>query len=94
MNGIKWDQDNLHTLGRHFLRNVLGNMRGNENTLVRFGETGQGIQPNYQVTFPNGVTRVLRGSSHEAFQQVDEFDSGKISQPFNLATVTEAYRKS
>ncbi len=91
MTGIEWHQHNLHDLGRIFLRNVIKNMRGYEDALVRFGETGRGIQPNYQVTFINGTTITLRGSSHKPFELTDEFDSARISQPFNLAAVTKAY---
>jgi hypothetical protein len=90
VSGIEWGEDNLHTLGRVFLRQVLENMRGREESVVRLGETGQGVQPNYQVTFPNGVVRTLRGSSHKAFEQADEFDATRISEPFTLAQVRNA----
>lgn len=94
MNKIFWSTENLHTLGRIFLRNVMNNMRGKEDSIVRFGETGLGIQPNYQVIFPNGVKRTLRGSSHDAYEQTDEFDPEKISQPFNLAAIKKAYEQA
>ena len=94
MSRIEWKEDNLHTLGRVFLRNVLDHLRGHEGSIVRLGETGVGVQPNYQVTFPNGVTRALRGSSHEAFEQTEEFDIDRISQPFTLAQVRAAYEQS
>lgn len=91
---IEWNENNLPTLGRFFLRRVLDNMRGREDSVVRFGETGQGIQPNYQVTFPNGRIMTLRGSSHEVFEQADEFDSHNVSKAFNLAAIQAAYNQA
>lgn len=95
MNNLEWNENNLSTLGRVFLRNVLDNMRGREESLVRLGETGQGIQPNYQVTFPNGVIRTIRGSLHDAFEHTEtEFDSEKVSVAFNLKAVQNAYDRA
>ncbi|MFB2733757.1 hypothetical protein [Shewanella mangrovisoli] len=94
MSGIEWNEDSLPTLGRVFLRHVIGHMRGRSESTVRFGVTGQGIMPNYQVTFPNGVTRTLRGSSHDAFEQADAFDEERISRPFFLAEIQSAYDKA
>lgn len=93
MSSIIWSESNLPTLGRVFLRNMLDNMRKYEGSTVRLGETGEGVQPNYQVTFPNGVCRTIRGSSHEAFDQAEEFDSNKISEPFSRAQVEAAYKQ-
>lgn len=90
MSGIEWNENNLHTLGRAFLQHVLDHMRGREASIVRLGETGTGVKPNYQVTFPNNVIRALRGSSHNAFP-IEEFDAKNISQPFTLAQVRAAY---
>lgn len=94
MSKLEWDEGNLPTLGRVFLRHVIDNMRGREESLVRFGETGQGVQPNYQVTFPNGVTRTIRGSSHEAFEHADEFNSGNVSEAFKLTAIRNAYERA
>lgn len=94
MTNITWTDDNLTELGRTFLRKVLDHMRGREDSQVRFGETGHGVMPNYQVRFPNGVVRTLRGSSHKAFEQADQFDVSKISRSFNLAEVTDAYKRA
>ena len=91
MAGIEWNEVNLSTLGKVFLRNVIDHMRGRAESTVCFGETGEGIAPNYQVTFPNGVVRTIRGLSHEAFEQADSFNEGRISRPFSLAEVQAAY---
>lgn len=94
MSEIEWNEETLPTLGRVFLRNVIDHMRGRQESIVRLGETGQGVIPNYQVTFPNGVTRTIRGSSHEAFEQADAFNEERISRPFSLAEVQAAYDKA
>lgn len=84
----------MPTLGRVFLRNVIDHMRGRSESIVRLGETGQGVLPNYQVTFPNGVTRTLRGSCHDAFEQADAFNEEHISRPFSLEEIQAAYDKA
>ena len=65
----------------------------NEDSQVGFGETGKGISPNYQVTYPNGRTVTRRGSSHEVYEQTDAFDPGKISQPFAYADIQSALER-
>ena len=94
MSGIEWDEKTLPTLGRVFLRHVIGHMRGRAESIVRFGITGQGVMPNYQVTFPNGVVRTLRGSSHDSFEQAEAFNEERISRPFSLTEIQAAYDKA
>lgn len=91
---IKWSEENLPTLGRFFLMDVLENMRGHEKSSVRFGETGCGQKPNYQVTFPNGVVMTLRGSSHKPYETTDEFKDDNISMSFGLADVHAAKNRA
>lgn len=93
MNRLNWTEQNLTSLGSFFLRNVRDHMRGDEGATVRFGVTGIGVQPNYQITFSNGVVRTIRGSSHEAFNQADEFQEDRISDPFTLAAIQRAYEQ-
>lgn len=94
MSELEWNEETLPTLGRFFLRNILNHMRYLKESTVCLGETGQGVMPNYQVTFPNGVTRTLRGSSHKAFEQADTFDKERISRPFSLQEIEAAYEKA
>ena len=89
-----WTDDNLPELGRTFLRNVLQNMRNYEGTTVKFGITGKGIKPNYQVTYPNGVKRNINGASHDEDKRTDEYDKEKISKEFSLAQIQKAYEQS
>jgi hypothetical protein len=94
MSRLCWDEKRLPKLGRIFLRNVLSNMRGYEDAKVQFGETGTGVKPNYQVTYPNGLIRAINGSSHDPFVRADEFDSTRISSAFSLQQVKHAYEQS
>jgi len=91
MTKLVWNEDILISLGRIFLRKVRDNMRGHLSSVVRFGQTGQGIAPNYQVTLPNGVILTYRGLSHKRFEEAAEFDISNISEPFDLAAITRAY---
>ncbi|RUQ35594.1 MAG: hypothetical protein EKK71_11860 [Candidatus Competibacteraceae bacterium] len=94
MSGIEWNEDTLPTLGKVFLRHVIDHMLGCSESTVRFGKTGQGIMPNYQIISPNGVIKTLRGSSHDAFKQVGAFDEKRISRPFLLAEIQHAFDKA
>jgi hypothetical protein len=89
---IQWSEENLSLLGKSFLSNVISNMRF-EDSLVRFGETGKGAQPNYQITFPNQRIWTIRGSSHETYEDAEKFNSERISIPFSLAVVRTALQK-
>lgn len=94
MSKLCWNEENLPKLGRIFLRNVLSNMRGYEDAKVQFGETGTGVKPNYQVTYPNGLVRAINGSSHDPFVRANEFDSTRISNTFSSQQVKCAYEQS
>lgn len=89
---IQWNKDNLALLGKSFLSNVFSNMRF-EDSSVRFGETGNGTQPNYQIIFPNERVWTIRGSSHETYEDAEKFNTEKISEPFSLAVVRTALQK-
>ena len=93
MSKLTWSVSELSKLGRVYLRNVLGKMRDVENAYVQFGLLGKGLTPNYQITFPNGVVRCLRGINHQPAEH-DDFKEGNISEPFTLAQVKEAFEKS
>lgn len=89
---ILWNEENLSLLGKNFLSNVINNMRF-EGSVVRFGETGTGTRPNYQITFPNGRIWTIRGSSHETYEDTDKFNIEKISDPFSFAVIRAALQK-
>lgn len=93
MRKLSWAEENLPQLGRKFLSDVLDNMRDHQETTVQFGETGNGVYPNYQIIFPNGRKWEVRGRNDETFSNADDFDEKRISKPFLLHQVQAAYEK-
>lgn len=90
MNSFQWNIDTLALLGRIFLRKVMKNLRFADST-VQFGEMGQGIQPNYQVCFPNGNVNTYRGANHKPFMPLGAFNREHISQPFSSTDLQRAF---
>jgi hypothetical protein len=71
-----------------YFRQVMGNMvslgfgpRQPEPAHVRFGITGIGYAPNYQIEGPDGAKHCFRGMGHaEASEVDDEFAPGNLSE--------------
>ncbi|WP_454844975.1 hypothetical protein [Pseudomonas farris] len=91
MNSFQWNIDTLASLGRIFLRKVMKNLRSIDGATVQFGEMGQGIQPNYQVCFPNGSVNTYRGANHKPFMPRGAFNQEHVSHPFSLADLQRAF---
>lgn len=80
-----------------YFKGVMGNMvqmgygpRAEGIAHVRFGRTGQGIGPNYQIEGPDGVKTLFNGRGHSEITHVDdEFDREKISEPFTYSAVRD-----
>lgn len=89
MNPLQWNIFTLALLGRIFLHEVMRNMRFKDAT-VQFGEMGQGIQPNYQVCFTNGIVNTYRGANHKPFMPLDAFNKEHISRPFSWVEIQHA----
>jgi hypothetical protein len=87
---ITWGTS-IETLGFLFLQKVLSNMATDSS--VRFGQTGKGIRPNYQVTYANGEIAVFRGT-HETFQDIDKFNRDNISIAFSYEDVLLAMKNA
>ncbi|MBA1245928.1 hypothetical protein [Pseudomonas japonica] len=88
---IIWDVRILATtLGYVFLQKMAKNMRGAEDATVEVGELGRGVQPNYQVRFPNGVVNLYRGSTHRPFAKPEPFEEQNISRKFSLREIVES----
>lgn len=54
-----------------------------ENIFLRIGMSGNGIRPNYQVEFSNGLAIAINGVNHEEFD-IEEFDRCRISKPYSI----------
>lgn len=78
-----------------YFRSVLGNMvklgfgpRSNGAGKVRFGRTGDGYAPNYQIEGPEGTKNVFNGMGHaEARHVEEEFAEDRLSEQFSYQQV-------
>lgn len=80
---IQWDKERLKQLSNGFLEKVFKNMGNNKNASVRFGTTGKGIRPSYQIEFGNNETTAFTGSGHKPQKKSLSASTKKISQPFS-----------
>lgn len=88
MSSIVWNRLNLENLlGSKFLNCVLNNM-GRKESKVRFGITGNGIQPNYQITDLNGFIVAYSGKSHKK-RNIDEFSEKNLSDVFDRDVIAQ-----
>ena len=89
---LSWTIDNLTSqLGNLFLMKVKNNMRNHEKSIVQFGITGTGQQPNYQVTLPNGTVHTINGLSHKQDKRTDLFNGSNLSEPFTYEQICTAH---
>lgn len=80
-----------------YFRQVMGNMvdlgfgpRRGDVGYVRFGTTGTGHAPNYQIEGPDSVKHCFRGMGHgEATDAGDEFEPRNLSDQFSYDEITE-----
>lgn len=93
MSQLEWNEETLPSLTRKFLRNVHEKMRRDDST-VRFGLTGNGTSPNYEVEFKDGRKLAYSGLSHEQTTRTEKFDENKLSLQFSRQQIAEARTKS
>jgi hypothetical protein len=76
-----------------YFRKVLRNMRllGDKECSVQFGETGQGIAPNYMITDKNGAKYIFHGLGHGRFVDfsAEQFTEDKLSPPLSWADLVK-----
>ncbi|MCP4024054.1 MAG: hypothetical protein GY729_19590 [Desulfobacteraceae bacterium] len=82
-----WDKEKINTLKNTFLKKALLNMNDDTDSVIRFGTSGKGIRPNYQITFSNDETFVFSGSSHKTVKREPSFDNKKVSDPFDYKLI-------
>ena len=71
-------------MNEEYWNRVISNM--GENDRVRFGITGKGIRPNYQIISPRGQIRTYRSQNHERNGE-PEYDEAHITGEYTLADV-------
>ncbi|MEQ4532338.1 MAG: hypothetical protein ABN478_13700 [Mixta sp.] len=80
---VQWDGD-IHHLPKSYVLDVRNIIDKPEIVGVRFGITGKGIQPNYQIVYIDGSLQTMSGQNHRQFKNVDEFKQGNISPLYTL----------
>ena len=88
-----WEGVEDHRYFRRVMKNMEhlgGGPRAPGAAHVRFGRTGEGVAPNYQIEGLNGVKTLFNGLGHREITHVDdEFDPEKISETFTYAEVRD-----
>ena len=91
---LNWKLENLSSLSSSLLKNVRKNMRTKEyQPTVRFGTTGTGEFPNYQIKFINDTVITYQSRSHKKYTGTDVFDDNNLSRPFTYAEIDEVIAK-
>lgn len=84
-----WD-GNIAKLPKDYLSKVKMMMKSQCAVGVRFGITGKGVHPNYELALAGGTTQPMSGQNHEKFRDYEEFDKTNITQLFNLSDIEAA----
>lgn len=74
----KWNGD-VSLLPESYILRVLPFLFKKETAGIKFGLTGKGIRPNYQIINIDGSVMAMRGDTHTEFD-IDEFDESRISE--------------
>jgi hypothetical protein len=90
-------------LDQNYFRDVLHSMRSNipkkELRCVRFGLTGDGIAPNYEITFPDGdyekpFRLPISGLTHKTHHQFPaNFEEENLTEKFTWDDVREMLKQ-
>ena len=75
-----------------YLKRVLENMRRDESSVVRFGTTGEGTRPHYQIEYGDGKVVTFR-SNHDEYKKTgwneDEFNPAHLSDEFPYKSIRD-----
>lgn len=78
----KWNGD-VSLLPESYIIKILPFLYKKETLGIKFGLTGKGIRPNYQVINIDGSVMAMRGDTHSEFD-IDKFDESRISECYTL----------
>jgi len=79
---IEWTKESIGKLDPAFLAKVVARMHWDGT--VRFGTTGDGIRPNYQICLADKEPVAYNGANHEQFPATERFDEAKLSEEFRF----------
>jgi hypothetical protein len=88
---IEWDAEKIGNLDPELLKNVIDNMKNKvheqPSVAVRFGTTGEGKRPNYEIVLRFAYSAVAK--SHERDLKVDKYADENLSREFSLTEIEE-----
>jgi len=95
MSKLLWTKERVTQMGPKFLQGVLANMGSkNLNGTVRFGTSGKGEVPNYQVKTEFGpiapgrcLIKVFQSKSHKEYNGTEVFNDDNLSDEFTHADI-------
>lgn len=86
---IEWDAEKIGNLDPELLNNVIANMKNKvleqPSVAVRFGTTGEGKRPNYEIVLRFAYSAVSK--PHERDLKVDKYADEKLSRESSLAEI-------
>jgi outer membrane receptor for ferrienterochelin and colicin len=78
-----WDGD-INKLPKDYLSIVKQMVDKRDIAGVRFGITGKGVHPNYELIYIDGSRQPMSGQNHQKFRDFEEFDVTNITNIFTL----------
>lgn len=84
----------ITNIGTDFAQMVMGNMvKVGRGIAVRFGTTGRGVYPNYEVRYADGTVRAFRGRTHQLFFGGEgRFSDGHLSREYGFEEIVALAR--
>ena len=62
----------------------------NDNVYVRFGTTGKGVRPNYEIVAESQFTYSAKSTEHQLETSIHQYKDENLSEErFSLATITQ-----
>lgn len=77
-----------------YYRSVLGRMTPGRAAKVRFGTTGEGVMPNYEIEFENGEKVAFSGQSHKPSTTHETFANVNLSRSYSFQEVQSLIQRS
>lgn len=80
-----WNGENIHILPCDYMSKVIENIRNRHgiNSFVKFGLTGKGVEPNYQVIDYKGGVFTYNGRSHDFDINTELYSENNLSRKFS-----------
>lgn len=78
-----WEEVDTLNYYREVLGNIVSYRKDKEqNVVVRFGTTGKGVSPHYQIEVMDDTKHCINGLNHQTFVETpeDQFDRNNLSE--------------